>query len=197
MSAVPQAPLPVGGQLDNSTGIWGMWMLIGTEAALFAYLLFSYFYMASQHQGTWPPSGPPALLKASVNTALLLASSGCAWWAERGARHSRQGQTAVGLGAALLLGTAFSLVQLSEWRAKPFTISTDPYGSLYFTITGFHMAHVALGLLILVVLLVWTLLGYFGRERHAPLSIGILYWHFVDAVWLAVFSALYLAPRLS
>lgn len=191
------APLPVGGQLDHATGIWGMWMLIGTEAALFAYLLFSYFYLQSQHAGRWPPDGPPALLKASINTVLLLLSSGCAWFAERGARRARHAATLAGLAGALVLGCVFTAVQLHEWRTRPFSLSTDPYGSLYYTITGFHLMHVAVGLLILACLLLWAGLGYFSSRRHAALSIGILYWHFVDAVWLAVFSALFLAPRFT
>jgi cytochrome c oxidase subunit 3 len=63
-------------------------------------------------------------------------------------------------------------------------------------VTGFHLAHVIVGLLLLLALLVWAALGYFDRERHAPLTIGAIYWHFVDVVWLIVFSVLYLVPRL-
>ena len=85
-----------------------------------------------------------------------------------------------------------------HWRnAKPCAgaLVTDPYGSLFFTITGFHVVHVIVGILMLVVLLVWTAAGLFTPRRHAALSIGALYWHFVDAVWLAVFSALYLSAH--
>ncbi|QOY96834.1 heme-copper oxidase subunit III [Massilia sp. UMI-21] len=174
-----------------------MWTLIGTEASLFAYLLFSYFYMASQHAGRWPPQGPPELFKASLNTGLLLASSACAWWSERGARHGSRAAQASGLLGALVLGGVFMGVQFGEWHSKPFTLSTDAYGSLYFTITGFHMLHVAVGMLMLAALLAWALLGYFTPRRHAPLSIGVLYWHFVDVVWLAVYASLFLSPRLS
>jgi cytochrome c oxidase subunit III len=188
--------LPVGGQYRHSTGIWGMWTLIGTEAALFAYLLFSYFYVASQHAGRWPPFGPPELLKASINTVLLLLSSVCAWWAERSAKGGRRGPVVLGLLAALVLGSVFTAIQLSEWRSKPFELSTDGYSSLYYTITGFHLMHVAVGLLMLLVLLCWAALGYFTERRHAALSVGVLYWHFVDAVWLVVFSALFVVPHL-
>jgi heme/copper-type cytochrome/quinol oxidase subunit 3 len=196
-SVIQNPVLPVGGQLRHSTGIWGMWMLIGTEAALFAYLLFSYFYMASLHQGPWPPDGPPELTKSTINTVLLLASSLCAWWAEGGARHRQRGRIVAGLAAALLLGVAFLGIQISEWMHKPFRLDSDPYGSLYFTITGFHMMHVAVGLIMLAVLVLWAALGYFTERRHAALSVGVLYWHFVDAVWIAVYSALFLAPHLS
>lgn len=190
-------PLPVGTVLRESTGLWGMLTLILTEAALFAYLLFSYFYVASQASGRWPPSGQPSLTLATINTVILFASSVCIWAAERGAKKGASRQTAGGLGAALLLGALFIALQLREWHGKPFGLTTDPYGSLFFTITGFHMLHVAVGLVMLAVLLMWAAFGYFSPRRHAPLSIGALYWHFVGVVWLAVYSALYLSPRLT
>jgi cytochrome c oxidase subunit 3 len=189
-------PLPVGTVFRESTGLWGMLTLILTEAALFAYLLFSYFYVASQAPGRWPPFGQPSLTLASINTLILIASSASIWAAERGAKRGAPGQTMGGLSAALLLGALFIALQLVEWRGKPFGLTSDPYGSLFFTITGFHMLHVAVGLLMLAVLLMWAAMGYFSPRRHAPLSIGALYWHFVGVVWLAVYSALYLSPRL-
>ena len=75
-------------------------------------------------------------------------------------------------------------------------MASNTYGSLYFTITGFHMAHVAAGLLMLAALFVWTLLGTFDRWRSTPVSVGVIYWHFVDAVWLAVFLTFYVTPYL-
>jgi heme/copper-type cytochrome/quinol oxidase subunit 3 len=189
--------LPVGTVFRESTGLWGMLTLILTEAALFAYLLFSYFYVASQAPGRWPPFGQPSLTLASINTVILVASSVCIWSAERGAKRGAPGRTTAGLLAAFLLGAVFIALQLVEWHGKPFGLTTDPYGSLFFTITGFHMLHVAVGLVMLVVLLLWAVMGYFSPRRHAPLSIGALYWHFVGVVWLAVYSALYLSTRLS
>jgi heme/copper-type cytochrome/quinol oxidase subunit 3 len=88
------------------------------------------------------------------------------------------------------------LIQGLEWGEKPFTMASAAYGSVYFTITGFHMMHVAAGLIFLVLLLIWSWLDYFDRERNAPLAIGIVYWHFVNAVWLALFFTFYITPRL-
>ncbi len=70
------------------------------------------------------------------------------------------------------------------------------YGSSYFVVTGFHLAHVIVGLTMLLTLFIWAPRGDFDAQRHAPITIGAIYWHFVDAVWLVVFSALYLVPRL-
>jgi heme/copper-type cytochrome/quinol oxidase subunit 3 len=188
--------LPVGSLGRLSSGWWAMWCVIATEGALFAYLLFSYFYIASQAHPHWLDGGPPGLRLALPGTAVLLAASGTAWWGERGIMRGRTRQLRLGLLATLVLGTVFLAMQLKEWHDKPFALSRDSYSSLFFTITGFHMAHVVAGLLMIAALLAWSLLGYFDERRHSPLSIGALYWHFVTAVWIAVFGSLYLAPRL-
>lgn len=106
------------------------------------------------------------------------------------------GQVAAWLGGGALLGVVFVLIQYQEWLSKPFSLSSSAYGSLYFVITGFHLAHVMVGIAILVVLTVWTLLGYFDAERNAAVSIGAIYWHFVDAVWLTIFATFYITPYL-
>jgi cytochrome c oxidase subunit III len=95
-----------------------------------------------------------------------------------------------------VLGIVFLGLQMLEWRNKPFSLATNAYSSLYFTITGFHMAHVLAGLVILAFLLVWALLGYFDERRHSAVSIGTIYWHFVTVVWLFVFATIYITPYL-
>jgi cytochrome c oxidase subunit III len=189
--------LPVGSIGRRSNGWWAMLFIMLTEGALFAYLLFAYYYLAVQpHTGPWPPNGAPSLHLALPNTLLLLASSVAAWWGERGIESGRSGRLAIGLAAALVLGTAFVGVQLAEWHAKPFGIASNSYGSLYFTITGFHMAHVVAGLLMLAAVLAWCLIGMFDRWRNTPVAVSVVYWHFVDAVWLAVFFTFYITPYL-
>jgi len=189
-------PLPVGAKGSDSTGWWGMLCLIATEGCLFAYLLFSYFYIAIQRGPAWSPEPHPSILLSAPNTAILLASSVAAWWGEGGAKRGQRGRQLAGLALAILLGTVFLAVQVFEWRAKTFGPTSGSYGSLYFTITGFHMAHVIVGLLMLSAILGWTLLGRFSPRRHEPVSIAIVYWHFVDVVWLAVFSTFYVSPYL-
>jgi heme/copper-type cytochrome/quinol oxidase subunit 3 len=176
-------------------GWWGMVLLIATEAALFAYLLFSYFYVGSLGPA-WPPTGPRELTLALPNTILLLASSGTMIWAERSARRGRQGGLRLGLLLTFAMGIVFLGIQLREYGQASFTPQTDSYGSLFYTITGFHGAHVLAGLLMLAVIQIRAWLGHFGPRRHEAVSNVALYWHFVDAVWLAVFTSLYLTPRL-
>jgi heme/copper-type cytochrome/quinol oxidase subunit 3 len=189
-------PLPVGARERNSTGWLGLLCLIATEASLFGYLLFSYFFFAVQRGRTWLPDPHPSMSLSGPDTGVLLASSVAVWWAERGVRQGRRGRQMFGLAAAIVLGLIFLVVQAFEWKAKSFSLSSGAYGSLFFVITGFHMAHVVVGVLVLSVLLLWSGLGLFNTRRYEPISIGGFYWHFVDVVWLAVFSTFYLTPYL-
>ena len=189
-------PLPVAARGRNSVGWWGMLCLIATEASLFAYLLFSYFFIAVQRGSAWPAERHPSLALSGPNTVILLLSSLAVWWGEEGVKRGRRGQQLLGVGGAILLGLAFLVVQYFEWKAKTFSLSSGSYGSLYFTITGFHMAHVVAGLLILGAVWIWSALGYFNQRRHAPVSVSSVYWHFVDVVWLCVFATFYLTPYL-
>lgn len=189
-------PLPVGSAGTHASGWWGLLAMIVTEASLFGYLLFAYFYLATQSTQHWPPDGSPDLRMPTINTAILLASSVLVWLGERCVKRGSLRWGVAWVLAALGSGAVFVLIQLGEWHKQPFTLTTHTYGSLYFTITGFHLAHVLVGLAILALLAAWTALGYFGKNRHSALKIGAMYWHFVDAVWLVVFTALYLAPHL-
>jgi heme/copper-type cytochrome/quinol oxidase subunit 3 len=179
----------------KSSGWWGIVFTIATEGAIFAYLLFSYYYMAIEARPDWP-NAYPSLKLALPNTFILLFSSLTFWWSERQFRTSRRSEALIGLGVTALLGVIFIAVQLVEWHGKNFSISSGPYGSLYFTITGFHMAHVIIGLIITLALMAWLALGVIEDRRHAGISIGAAYWHFVDAVWLTVFFTFYLTPYL-
>jgi heme/copper-type cytochrome/quinol oxidase subunit 3 len=189
--------LPVGSFGRRASGWFGVWCVVATESSIFVYLLFTYFYFASQAVQDWPPGGAPSLQLAWPNTLILLLSSAALVWAERsGARRAARGRLLGGLAVAFVLGCVFAGVQVAEWGSKPFSLSSGTYGAVYFTLTGFHLAHVVVGLLMLALLLVWAAFGYFSKERHAPLTIGAIYWHFVDAVWLVVFATLYLLPLL-
>src|SRR5690349_22268593 len=95
----------------RAPGAWGMMLLIATEALLFAYLLFSYFYLGSMATGPWPPGGPPSLKLVLPNTAILLASSGTMYWAEQGIKRGRAGRLRVGLLITLVLGLVFLGIQ--------------------------------------------------------------------------------------
>lgn len=196
ITARAPAPVPIGGRGHHAVGWWGMVFLVVNEASFFIYLLVSYFYIGSMSRGPWPPGGPPELTLALPNTIILLASSGALWLAERTLRRGATGRFRLGLFVTFLLGVAFIVIQGIEYSHKHLTPQSNAYGSLFFTVTGFHGAHVCVGLLMLLFIQLRAWLGHFDAERHDAVINVSLYWHFVDAVWLAVFTSLYVTPHL-
>ncbi|GAC1501893.1 MAG: hypothetical protein NVS1B6_08340 [Steroidobacteraceae bacterium] len=188
--------LPVGPVRRHGIGWWGVGTLVASEAALFIYLLFAYYYTGATAPPGWLLEPHPDLKLALPNTVLLLASSLVAWFAEQGVLKRRRGQALVGFGVAFGMGAVFTGVQWMEWHAKSYELGTSSYSSLYFMTTGLHIAHVLIGLLILAALFLWTALDYFSPRRRLVVSAGVLYWHFVDLVWVFVFTTYYLTPYL-
>lgn len=184
----------------RTTAWWGMVLLIATEAAFFAVLLASYFYLRFAGGGPWPPAGieDPKLLKPLIMTGLLLTSSVPMIWADREIRRGHVGRTATGIVLAIVLGLAFLGLQGVEYAEKlrSFTMTTNAYGSLFYSITGFHGLHVLVGLLMMAFLLVGLVRGRYGAKRHLRVRLTAFYWHFVDAVWIFILSSLYLSPHL-
>lgn len=188
--------LPVGPIGRTGLGLWGVGTLIATEAALFAYLLFAYYYTGVSASQGWVLESHPSLKLALPNTIILLLSSVFAWYGETGVLRQLRSRALLGFGIALALGTLFAIVQAFEWQAKPFNIGDSSYASLYFVTTGFHMAHVLVGLLVLAAVFLWTALDYFSPRRRLSVSAGVIYWHFVDVIWLFVFATYYITPYL-
>jgi len=175
-------------------------MAILTEATLFALLLFSYFYLWSQ-SAQWPQGGveSPALLGVSLRTVLLLASSIPAQLAERSLKRGDRRSFVRYLSMALVMAGIFLIGHIQDnvrdWhRFRP---STNAYGSLFYTITNLHALHLVVGMTFLGFVLVRGLRGTVDSRHHRAVEVAVLYWHFVDVVWIAVFSSLYLSVRFA
>ena len=194
-SPAPDSARPVA----REPGWWGMLLLVATESAMFLALLAAYFFVRV-HSPEWPQGGAeaPKLLRPVIMTLLLMASSVPAYLAERSAKRGQQGRLRLSLLATLLLGAAFLGLQAWEYSDSLERMSPhdSAYASLFYTITSVHGAHVALGLLLLLWTLVAALAGRFSPERNLAVQNVALYWHFVHAVWLAVFASLYLSVAL-
>jgi heme/copper-type cytochrome/quinol oxidase subunit 3 len=190
-------PLPVGSIDTLAVGYWGMIGFIATEAALCIYLEFSYYYYAVQpHTGPWPPGGAPDLRFALPATIALLLNGVVLLWVERLLWRGRMSATGIGLIVAFLLGIAFVALEALDWQSLTFGLSSGSYSSLFFGLEGIHMAHAVAGLLMLLPVIAWTLLGYFDAWRNTPVRVVAVYWYFVDVAWFTVFFALYISPRL-
>ena len=172
-----------------------MLALIVTEASLFAYLLFATSTSAhkrrllaarrARRSSSWRIGHHPAHLEQRDDVV-----------GRKGRSRRENGQLLFGLGASRAAGGRFRRARRHRVEPEDFTFMSNAYGSLYFTVTGFHLLHVIVGALMLTMLFVWTLLGYFGVRRHSTVSIARMYWHFVTIVWIAVFLTFYISPRM-
>lgn len=188
-------PQPV--SASRAPAWWGMWSLIATEGTLFVILIFGYFYLRWTSP-RWPPDGIPlpSFTVIIPATVILLASSGPMVWAEAGIRRGSQARLRLGLFAAWLMALCFMALELWEWTHLSFVPQTNQYASLYFTITGLHLAHVTVAILMNTYIQLRAWLGHFdSRHLLAVENVG-LYWHFVDVVWVFVFSTIYISPYI-
>jgi heme/copper-type cytochrome/quinol oxidase subunit 3 len=174
-----------------------MWMLILTELMIFGALITSYFYVRAGAD-PWPPAGieKPELGRVLVFTAVLLGSSVPMVWAERAIRSGSVARLRLWLLVAWVMGAAFFANQVLEYRDLGFGYRDNVYGSFFWGITGLHGAHLVVGLVMNGVTQAKAALGKFDASRHRTVEVVSLYWHFVDAVWILVFSSLYLSPHL-
>lgn len=180
----------------KSIAWWGMAMTILTEAMIFAGLLSSYIFVRAAAK-EWPPHPveAPELERISLFTVLLLGSSLPMVWAERGIRKGDVRRLRIGLVLVIVMGGIFFANQLIEYHELHFGIRDHAYGSLFYTITGLHGAHLVAGIIMVSMLLVKASLGKFTAERHATVEVIGMYWHFVDLVWVFVFSTLYVSTH--
>jgi cytochrome c oxidase subunit 3 len=189
--------LPVGSVGVRSSGWWGMFFFIVSESSVFAYLCFSYYYFNVQREySPWPPYGWPSFIYSVPETALLFIATALVWYADRRASAKMDWLIAAMLFVAALFGSGFIGLGLQDWRVKPYTLPSTPYASLYLVITGVHLAHVLIGVLMTLAVLAWVVLGYFGPVRHVPIGVTLLYWYFLSATWFMVFWTLYLTPHM-
>lgn len=184
-AAAPERP-------PQTTLYLGMLLFIVSEVFLFGSLFWAYYYLRD-NTPVWPPEGVQLeMALVSLNTAFLLSSSATMHWATLAIRRGDQRGLLLGLLATLLLGSLFLGISGWEWANQDFQPWDHAYGSIFYSLTGFHGAHVLGGLLILAALLMRTLRGRFSAQRHLAVEVGGLYWHFVDLVWVFVFTTIFI-----
>jgi heme/copper-type cytochrome/quinol oxidase subunit 3 len=184
-----------------SRGVMGMYVFIASEIMFFGTLFGTYYYLFGSY-GTWPPHGFEIVNYWPVpviNTFLLVGSSATFMLGERAILEGNRALFVMWLVVTILLGVGFEAGQAVEfWRADVFkNFHSTAFASVFFTMTGFHGAHV-LGGLVLISILVWRAVrfGQFSPVHHVGVRAVGIYWHFVDVVWLFLLSNLYLVPNL-
>jgi cytochrome c oxidase subunit III len=198
---------PIAGLAHDERGgisnpILGMLLFICSEIMFFSGLFAAYFSIRST-TAPWPPINPetnepfhvdmlPLVLPATV--ILIISSLTCqlAVWAIR--RDDRTGYLR-NMAVTLVLGIVFLILQAADYvtlYSEGIRLDAGTFGTTYFTLTGFHGAHVFGGTIMLSVILYRGLAGQFSSRHHDAVEATSLYWHFVDVVWIALFSTLYI-----
>ena len=177
---------------SQTTIYLGMILFLISEAFLFGSLFWTYYYLKAKTP-VWPPQGVElGIILATVNTIILVTGSIAAWVAVDSIRKGNEKRLAFCLAATMVLGATFLGITFWEWTHLNFRPWSHAYGSTFYTLTGFHAMHVLIGTLFMLFLLVRTLRHRFSSRRFVAVEVGGLYWHFVDIVWLAVFSTIFI-----
>lgn len=176
---------------------WGMIGILTIETTVFTCLVASYFYLGLDAP-TWPPPGVkrPDLLLPSLGTVAILASSFTMHRADSSIDHGEPERLPRWLIASIALALVFLALKVIEYAHVPYRWDSHPYGSIVWTIIGFHGTHVTLLVAKTVVVSVLAWRGYFTARRRLGVTINGLYWHFVVVVWLPLYAVLYWSPRV-
>jgi cytochrome c oxidase subunit 3 len=183
-----------------------MLLFLTSEVMFFAGLFAAYFNVrANAPGGIWPPINPetneqyflqflPFVLPATV---LLILSSFTAQFAVWGIRRGDRTSFLRNLSVTVVLGIAFLVMQAFDYAllySEGITLDAGTFGSTFYTLTGFHGTHVTVGVIWLATMLVLAIRGKVPPAKALNLELAALYWHFVDVVWIVLFSVLYLLP---
>ncbi len=187
---------------EMSNGMLGFILFLASEVMFFGGLFAAYF-IAKADSPQWPPALSPEQEAAGVHlavefplpfiaTCLLVLSSVTiqlgVWAIQRGDRSG----LIRWLFISITLGLIFLTAQFYDYSQLEFRADDTIYGTSFYTLTGFHGAHVAGGIIFMMVILVRSLAGQFSAQRHEGVEACSFYWHFVDVIWLALFATLYI-----
>ncbi|WP_420435222.1 cytochrome c oxidase subunit 3 [Candidatus Poriferisocius sp.] len=187
----------------TSTGIsnekLAMWVFLGSECLLFGGLISTYMF----NKGRIGPNdiGPSDLFDipfTSVSSFVLLMSSLTMVFAVSAVARGDIRGNRIWLATTAALGATFVAGQVYEFTAfysEGLGFTTNLFGSAFYALTGFHGAHVTIGIIMLMSLFVMSMRGNLGPERAETVEIIGLYWHFVDVVWIVIFTIVYLFPQ--
>ncbi len=171
----------------------GMLLFIISEIMLFGAFFTAYFFMRVVNNVEWPAEGTelPKLI-AGVNTAILVSSSFTMHWALEGARRDNRRAMQVGLLTTALLGLCFLCVQINEYVHIGFAPHDNAQGTIFYGLTGLHGAHVFVGLTLLAFATTRAFRGHFTEKEHRGVEVPGIYWHFVDVMWVIVYTTVYI-----
>jgi cytochrome c oxidase subunit III len=170
----------------------GMLLFIISEVMIFGAFFTAYFFIRVVTKDPWPAHGttlPEAV--AGVNTAILVSSSLTIHWALVSVRRGNRFGLKAGMVATFLLGASFLAIQVNEYIHIGFAPQNSAQGTIFYSLTGLHGVHVAIGLCALLIVTIRSFRGHYSAEHHEGMEVPGIYWHFVDAMWIVVYTTVY------
>jgi cytochrome c oxidase subunit 3 len=170
----------------------GMLLFIISEVMVFGAFFTAYFFIRVAQGDSWPAPGtklPVAV--AGVNTAILMSSSLTMHWAGHSIKNGNRFGLKAGILTTFLLGCTFLFVQINEYANIGFAPQDHAQQTIFYSLTGLHGAHVFIGLLLLLMVTVRSFRGHYSPEQHRGVEVPGIYWHFVDIMWIIVYTTVY------
>jgi cytochrome c oxidase subunit 3 len=171
----------------------GLITFLASEVMLFGAFFTAFFYIRYANYPVFPPH-PYDLPKkvTGINTGILISSSFTMHWALVSVKRNNRTGLVLGLLFTLLLGLTFLGIQIHEYATIGFSPQTGAFASTFFSLTGLHGTHVFIGATLLAVALIRSLRGHYSPEKHMGVELTGIYWHFVDFVWVILYTTVYL-----
>jgi len=181
---------------EKSGPVMGMVLFVASEAIFFAAFFGGYFSIRTS-ASVWPPAsiGVPEIAIPTALTVILISSSVVLQAGVMAVRRGRITLFRSLLALTVLLGLCFLALQAYDYSHLAFGIADGIYPSLFYVMTGLHMAHVVGGVILLSLMLAQALRGGITVGRHETIEGSAIYWHFVDVVWIGLYLAFYVSVR--
>jgi cytochrome c oxidase subunit III len=171
----------------------GMLLFIISEIMVFGAFFTAYFFIRVAQGDPWPAHGTTLPVGvAGFNTAILVSSSFTIHWAETSIKRGNRFGLKAGMLLTFLLGCSFLFIQINEYANIGFAPQDAAQQTIFFALTGLHGAHVFIGLLLLLFVTIRSFRGHYSAEEHRGVEIPGIYWHFVDIMWLVVYTTVYI-----
>jgi cytochrome c oxidase subunit 3 len=171
----------------------GMLLFIISEVMVFGAFFTAYFFIRVGEGNPWPAPGMHLPVEvAGVNTAILWSSSFTMHWAQTSIKHGNRFGLKAGILTTFLLGATFLFIQINEYANIGFAPQDGAQQTVFYSLTGLHGAHVLIGLMLLLFVTIRSFRGHYSAEEHRGVEVPGIYWHFVDVMWLIVYSTVYI-----
>src|ERR1700751_4340735 len=171
----------------------GMLLFIISEVMIFGAFFTAYFFIRVAQGDPWPAAGTKLPVEvAGMNTAILVSSSFTIHWAQTSIKNGNRFGLKAGMLTTFLLGATFLFVQINEYANIGFAPQDGAQETIFFSLTGLHGAHVFIGLCLLLFVTIRAFRGHYSSKEHRGVNVPGIYWHFVDIMWLVVYTTVYI-----